>query len=141
MHSSKETGKKLKRHVDELYNSRLKHFYSIEQFHFHTPPAKSFYRVHAPSKYDDDLSLFRKTVLLANRDKNMVTGLELGRAGLGLRVVKPVWYNYDYLGTVELGGNIENLLSTPANSTGVEYAVGIFIRSLKKIPILLSGSQ
>ncbi|PLX70009.1 MAG: hypothetical protein C0603_03465 [Denitrovibrio sp.] len=123
---------KLKSYIDDFYNNRLKHFYDIEQFQFHIPPAKSFYRAHAPTKYNDDLSTFRKTVVLANMNKNMVAGIELGRAGLGLRVVKPVWSNYDFLGTVELGGNIEDLLSTPANSTGVEYAVGVYIKSLQK---------
>lgn len=118
--------------VDSLYNTRLKPYYNIDQFQFHTPPAKSFYRAHAPDKYGDDLSAFRKTVLLANKEKNMVTGFEVGRGGLGLRVVKPVWYNYDFIGTVELGGNIENLLATPFNSTGVDYAVGIYTKSLQR---------
>lgn len=116
----------------ETYNSRLKHFYNIEQFQFHLPPAKSFYRVHAPKRFGDDLSSFRKTVVTANIEKNMIAGLEVGRAGLGLRVVKPIWYNYSFLGTVEFGGNIENLLSTPANATKVDFAVGIFTDSLKR---------
>lgn len=118
--------------VSELYNSRLKHFYNIEQFQFHLPPATSFYRAHAPAKFDDDLSQFRKTVLRANIEKTMVAGLEVGRAGLGLRVVKPVWYNYDFLGTVELGGSIDNLLLTPSQSSNVNYAVGVFTRALQK---------
>ena len=118
--------------ITELYDTRLKHFYNIDQFQFHTPPAKSFYRAHAPEQFGDDLSAFRKTVVLANKDKNMVAGLEVGRGGLGLRVVKPVWSNYDFLGTVEFGGNMENLLGTPFNSTGVEYAVGVNINALQR---------
>lgn len=131
----------LKNLVTELYNTRLKHFYSIEQFQFHTPQAKSFYRAHAPEQYDDDLSAFRMTVLAASRDKNTVAGLEVGRGGLGLRVVKPVWFNYDFLGTVELGGNIENLLSTPYNSTGVEYAAGVFVKSLQRSKYLFEETN
>ncbi|ADD68495.1 integral membrane sensor hybrid histidine kinase [Denitrovibrio acetiphilus DSM 12809] len=123
---------KLKSLINDLYNNRLKNFYDIEQLHFHLSPAVSLYRVHAPSKFGDDLSGFRKTVLKANLSKSMVAGLEVGRAGLGLRVVKPVWNNYDFIGTVELGGNINNLLSTPANATKIEYAVGIFMKSLEK---------
>jgi len=123
---------KLRAQVLDLYNGRLKHVYDIEQFQFHVPPATSFFRAHAPDQFGDDLSLFRKTVVEANRDKNMVAGLEVGRAGLGLRVVKPVWLNYDFLGTVEFGGNIENLLATPAHSTEVDYAVGVFIEALQR---------
>lgn len=118
--------------ITQLYETRLEHLYDIEQFQFHTPPATSFYRAHAPARYGDDLSAFRKTVLMANNTKQMVTGLEVGRAGLGLRVVKPVWFNYDFIGTVELGGGIENLLATPTNATGVEYALGIFTKSLQR---------
>ncbi|MGD9809369.1 MAG: cache domain-containing protein [Deferribacterales bacterium] len=118
--------------VSELYNSRLKHFYNIEQFQFHLPPAVSFYRAHAPARFGDDLSPFRKTVLRANTEKTMVAGLEVGRAGLGLRVVKPVWYNYNYLGSVELGGSIDNLLLTPANASNVHYAVGVSTKALQK---------
>jgi len=124
--------KQLGQIVSELYNSRLKHFYNIEQFQFHLPPAISFYRAHAPEKFDDDLSPFRKTVLRANTEKIMVAGLEVGRAGLGLRVVKPVWYNYNYLGSVEFGGSIDNLLLTPSNASNVHYAVGISTKALQK---------
>lgn len=62
----------------------------------------------------------------------MIAGIEVGRAGLGLRVVKPIWHNYDFLGTVEFGGSIENILATPANTTKVDYAVGIFSKAFKK---------
>jgi signal transduction histidine kinase/DNA-binding response OmpR family regulator len=127
--------------VLELYNTKLKHLYDIAQFQFHTPPATSFYRAHAPQNYDDDLSSFRNTIIQAEKSKNMVTGLELGRGGLGLRVVKPAWFNYDFIGTVELGGNIENLLTTPSHATGVDYAVGVFVKSLQKSRFLYEDSE
>ncbi|QTA37945.1 CZB domain-containing protein [Thermosipho ferrireducens] len=72
-------------------------------FHFHTPDNKSFLRVHKPGKYGDDLSSFRKTVVEANTRQRVITGLEIGVDGLGLRVVKPLIYKGNHIGTVELG--------------------------------------
>ena len=80
--------------------------HGIEQMQFHTPPATSFLRVHQPTKFGDDLSLFRQTVVEANNRQQAVTGLEKGVAGLGLRAVMPVSLNGRHLGTVEFGTSI-----------------------------------
>lgn len=111
--------------TENLFKSKLKPLYGINQFQFHLPNATSFFRVHMPEKYGDNLSSFRKTVVKANRYKTMIPGLETGRDGLGLRVVKPVWNNFDYVGTVEFGGNIENILDAAKNSTNIDYAIGL----------------
>ena len=75
----------------------------IAQFQFHTPQAISILRVHKPDKYGDDLSGFRKMVVQANRDSVSLTGLERGRAGLGIRGIAPVRDDDEHLGTVEIG--------------------------------------
>jgi methyl-accepting chemotaxis protein len=80
--------------------------YGVEQFQFHTPPATSFFRVHLPQKYGDDLSPFRFTVLAANRELKPVHGLENGVAGLGMRGIVPVYHDGRHVGSVEFGENI-----------------------------------
>ncbi|MDK9697549.1 MAG: methyl-accepting chemotaxis protein [Siculibacillus sp.] len=75
----------------------------FEQFQYHLPPATSFFRVHAPKKFGDDLSGFRLTVLKANQERREVNGLEGGVAGLGIRAVSPVATGGKHLGTVEFG--------------------------------------
>ncbi|WP_158228760.1 methyl-accepting chemotaxis protein [Bradyrhizobium sp. Y36] len=77
--------------------------YGVEQFQFHVAPATSFLRVHQPAKFGDDLSGFRKTVLVANQEHKIVVGLEGGVAGLGIRGVVPVAQGGKQLGTVEFG--------------------------------------
>lgn len=126
--------------ITQLYNTRLKHLYKIDQFQFHTPPAVSFYRAHIPEKYGDNLESFRKTVLKANETKSTVAGIEAGRGGLGLRVVKPVWYNFDAVGTVELGGDIDSLLQTTKDCTGINYSIGIFKNVLENARFLEDSS-
>ena len=55
----------------------------IRQFHFHLPDATSFFRVQSPEEYGDDLSSFRHTVVEANEQKTLVSGLEGGVSGAG----------------------------------------------------------
>lgn len=64
--------------------------FGVEQMQFHQSPALSLLRVHKPEKFGDDLSSFRQTVVEANAGRKVVTGLEGGVAGLGIRAVVPV---------------------------------------------------
>lgn len=76
------------------------------QFQFHLPPAQSFLRLHLPTRFGDDLSSFRETVIIANREKREVSGIETGVGGLGLREVHPVFHQGKFVGTVELGADL-----------------------------------
>ncbi|MEK6744661.1 MAG: cache domain-containing protein [Nitrospirota bacterium] len=84
----------------------LKKKFGLAQFQFHTPPAMSFLRVHQPEKYGDDLSSFRFTVLSVNEKRAGVRGIEIGRAGIGLRGVEPVFSKGNHVGSVEFGGEL-----------------------------------
>jgi methyl-accepting chemotaxis protein len=81
----------------------LKTEYGVRQFQFHEPPATSFFRVHKPAKFGDDLSSFRFTVLEGNTSKKAIQGLEVGVAGLGIRGLVPVSDAGEHVGTVEFG--------------------------------------
>jgi GAF domain-containing protein len=85
--------------------------FSIPQYQYHLPPAISFLRLHSPEKYGDDLSGFRFTVLQVNETKQPVVGLEVGRGGLGLRGIEPVYYQGHHIGSVEFGLNIDEILT------------------------------
>lgn len=79
---------------------------SMAQFHFHLPDSSSFLRLHNPDKFGDDLSTFRFTVNQANQSQEIVRGIEEGRGGYGMRVVVPVSYQGEHLGTVEMGTDL-----------------------------------
>ncbi|MBF0261700.1 MAG: methyl-accepting chemotaxis protein [Magnetococcales bacterium] len=108
-----------------FYKERLDPQYKIDQFQFHLPPATSFLRAHKPSLFGDDLSAFRKTVLVANERRQPVVGLEVGRAGPGLRVVYPVFFQKEHVGSVELGGSLADIFVAARKTTKMEFAVGI----------------
>jgi len=111
--------------------TRLKKDYGVRQFQFHTPEAHSFFRVHKPAKFGDDLSGFRKTVVEANRMKKPVHGIESGVAGLGIRGVVPISYQGRHLGTVEMGLSLGQFFLDKFKSDFVtemgEFDVSIFI--------------
>ncbi len=95
---------------------------AIPQFQFHVPPAVSFLRVHDPAKFGDDLSPFRHTVVAANTEKRPIGGLEIGRAGLGMRGVVPVTAIDRHLGTVEFGLDLDQFqLEQVARQTGMHW--------------------
>ncbi len=89
----------------------LKKKLSLKQFQFHLPPATSFYRVHKPAKFGDDLSSFRKTVVTVNQTKKSVSGVEKGVAGAGIRGVVPVFFKGKHIGSVEFGLALNNSLA------------------------------
>ncbi|GAB6044869.1 hypothetical protein JCM11957_04670 [Caminibacter profundus] len=72
------------------------------KIHIHTSNIHSFLRLWKPTKYGDDLSSFRKTLVWVRKNKKALAAIELGRAGLILRGVAPVIDNEKkYLGSVE----------------------------------------
>lgn len=86
----------------------LKDKFSIRQYQFHLPPAQSFLRLHSLGNFGDDLSSFRATVVEVNETQKSVSGIEVGRGGVGLRGVQPVFYEGKHIGSVEFGLNIDS---------------------------------
>ncbi|RKO66168.1 methyl-accepting chemotaxis protein [Desulfofundulus salinus] len=111
----------------------------IEQFQFHLPPATAFLRLHMPNKFGDDLSSFRATVVEANRSKKPVAGLEEGRGGYGFRVVVPVFYQGQHVGSAEYGqGFNEALLAKWKEQLGADFFV--YRRGDRGISLVDSGN-
>ncbi|MBF0562787.1 MAG: HAMP domain-containing protein, partial [Alphaproteobacteria bacterium] len=95
----------------------------LEQFQFHKPPATSFLRIHAKDKFGDDLSSFRATVVEANAQHKVITGLEFGVAGLGIRAVVPVVGN-NHLGTIEFGASFgQPFLDRMKSTYGIDLSL------------------
>ena len=89
----------------------LEEQYQVRQFQFHLSPAISFLRLHS-TKFGDDLSTFRFTVLEVNATQRPIVGLEVGRGGAGIRGVQPVFHKGRHIGSVEFGLNFDETLVT-----------------------------
>ncbi|MDA7816930.1 EAL domain-containing protein [Sulfurimonas sp.] len=59
-------------------------------------------RVHKPDKYGDDLSNVRYSFSIINRDKVFISGFENGKSSHAFRNMYPIFYNDEYLGSVDI---------------------------------------
>ena len=73
--------------------------YQNAKFHIHTPEMRSFARSWMPM-YDDDLTNFRH--LLAEAKNGVAAGIEVGRAGVFIRSVAPIFEDKKMLGSIEV---------------------------------------
>ncbi len=73
--------------------------YENAKFHIHTPEMRSFARSWIPL-YNDDLTSFRH--LLAEAKNGVAAGIEVGRAGVFIRSVAPIFEDKKMLGSIEV---------------------------------------
>lgn len=90
----------LYRYLSALYNSLEDH--NVRQLHFHLPGSISFLRFHRPTKFGDSLQGIRPAIDAVNRDHRSVNGFEEGRIFNGFRHIFPLFYQGEFIGTVEL---------------------------------------
>jgi serine phosphatase RsbU (regulator of sigma subunit) len=110
----------------------LKQKFEIAQYQFHLPPAISFLRLHNLKKFGDDLSSFRPIVLTANQEDIPLSGIEVGRAGLGVRGISPIHYDGQHIGTVEFGIDLgPKFLNQLKNRYGVDWQVVLLSKVAK----------
>ncbi len=109
----------------------------ISQVQFHTPPATSFLRLHLPQRYGDDLSQLRPMIVKANETLKTVTGLEVGRGGLGMRAVTPVFYQRRHVGSVEVGLRVDDAFAeTLKETSGADWALWLSPRYAAKVDLI-----
>ncbi len=75
--------------------------YKLKQLHFHTSEGKSFLRMNNPDLYNDDLKENRPMISQMVRTKKFITGYEEGKYSGGYRYLYPVFYENEYVGSVE----------------------------------------
>lgn len=73
--------------------------YENAKFHIHTPEMRSFARIWIPL-YNDDLTSFRH--LLAEAKNGVAAGIEVGRGGVFIRSVAPIFEDKKMLGSIEV---------------------------------------
>lgn len=81
------------------------------KIHIHTPENRSFLRSWKPEKNGDDLSDFRFGVAKVIKEQKATAVLELGRAGLAVRGIAPLFKNDVYIGSLEFIQGLRTLAS------------------------------
>lgn len=83
--------------------------YKNVKIHIHTPENRSFLRSWR-DKNGDDLSAFRFGVQKVINEKKPIRVLELGRAGLAVRGIAPLFHNGQYIGSLEFIQGLRSLV-------------------------------
>jgi len=96
----------------QTISKEFKHFtnYQNIKVHIHDANVHSFLRAWKPTKFGDDLSGFRKTIVRVKQTQEPLVAIELGRAGLVLRGVAPIVDNGKYLGSVEFMQGLNSIV-------------------------------
>lgn len=75
--------------------------YKNVKIHIHTADVRSFLRHWKPEKSGDDLSGFRHTINKVKATGKPLVAVEVGRAGMVIRGIAPIFDGETYLGSVE----------------------------------------
>ncbi len=95
--------------------------YKNIKVHIHTKDIHSFVRLWKLNKYGDDLSGFRETIKEVKRTQKPLKAYEVGRAGLVVRGLAPVFDEVgEYLGSVEFIQGLNSISKTLKNQ-GIYY--------------------
>lgn len=111
----------LEDHGRELFEI-LRTDHRITHLYFDLPDRVNLYRFHSPDRHGDKID--RATMLQAHSRSEPVNGLELGPLGtLTLRMVMPWRQGKQHLGYIEVGEEIEHLISEVSATLAVDLAV------------------
>ena len=117
-------------HVSPVFD-RLRSQFRITHFYILTPERRVLLRVHEPDRYGDIIG--RYTAVQAGKTGKPASGVELGPLGtFTLRVVYPLHDAKGLIGYLELGEEIEHVVSNVRTSVGVDLSIAIDKRFLSR---------
>ncbi len=122
---------KLIKKTNQLF-SNFSESFKITHFYFHDTNSVNFLRLHNPEKHGDFID--RYTMKQARESGTIASGLEVGTCGtFTLKVVVP-WYIDGILeGYIELGEDIEHLMSAVQKLFNVELFLLLYKKDINKL--------
>lgn len=110
---------------------RLRAQFRITHFYLLTPDRRVLLRVHEPGRHGDVIG--RYTAMQAEKSGKPASGVELGPLGtFTLRVVYPLHDAKGLIGYLELGEEIEHVVSNARTAVGVDLSITIDKRFLSR---------
>ncbi len=85
---------------------------SFSTFGWVTPDNRVFLRVHNPKTFGDAIAKMRPDVVIANKLFQSHSGYMIAKTGLQYRLVRPVAYNGQHVGTIQFGIKLNLFLDT-----------------------------
>ena len=110
---------------------------------FQTPPALTFYRVHAPKAFGDDVSARRTTVVKALAGGKQIAGVEQGREELGVFGITPIVKDGKSLADVDVGAVLgKEFVERAKQRFGIDMTVHAFDgQAFKKLSSTMGGAD
>ncbi|MES2253264.1 MAG: cache domain-containing protein [Pseudomonadota bacterium] len=102
---------------------KQKEEYFVSEFQFYSEEAKTFLKLHKEGGYGEISSL--KMVLMANKEKLLKSGVELGQSGLGIRGVAPILDDQGFIGTLGISLLFKDIIKKYKVLTSSE--IGVFV--------------
>jgi methyl-accepting chemotaxis protein len=94
---------------------------------FQVPPSISFYRVHSPKTFGDDVAGRRNTVVEAIKTGKSIVGVEPGREALGIFGMTPILRDGKVLANVDVGAAFgKEFVDRAKKRFGIDLAVHSF---------------
>jgi methyl-accepting chemotaxis protein len=94
---------------------------------FQVPPSISFYRVHSPKTFGDDVAGRRNTVVEAIKTGKPIVGVEPGREALGIFGMTPILRDGKVLANVDVGAAFgKEFVDRAKKRFGIDLAVHSF---------------
>ena len=84
--------------------------YNFRQLHFHLANGDSFLRFHSPKKFGDNLTSAREGIKIVRDEKKFIKGFEEGKIYNGYRFIYPIFYENNYVGSVEISISMATLI-------------------------------
>lgn len=84
--------------------------YNFRQLHFHLANGDSFLRFHSPENFGDNLLSIRDSIRRLKEEKRFIKGFEEGRIYNGYRFMYPIFYQKNYVGSVEVSISMQTLV-------------------------------
>jgi methyl-accepting chemotaxis protein len=109
---------------------------------FQTPPALTFFRVHEPKVFGDDVSGRRSTVVEAIKTGKPIVGVEPGREALGIFGMTPVVRDGKSFANVDIGAAFgKEFVDRAKQRFGIDLAVHSFDgKAFKKLSSTIGDS-
>ena len=94
--------------------------HNVTHLYFYLPDKTVFLRLHDKTLFGDEVR--RKTLLNAEKTKEISSGLELGKTAFALRSVIPYYNQDELIGYVELGREVDEFLDILKKEVGDDFA-------------------
>ena len=91
--------------VSPHYDTLSRFDTSIKILTFRTKEGITLYRAHKKEFYGDTLSEKRAIILDTDAQQRSLSGFEVGKLAITYRVTRPIFYENEYIGNVEIGAD------------------------------------